>query len=492
MPRPDLIANIIAPAPKAAKPARLQKGLMDIQAGKTGYVPQIHENPQGKVHKQPAPHADRPQRAEADHTAADPQQIETQDVKSSGNEAKADCKSAKNEHGSKDAASTDKADTTKDTHDDAATQTTLSLVAAQETAVLPSGDTLAVAATDGTDALLNSALPDQAAPAQTPASPLNIVLSAQAAVAAAVTAATPVASAETSTQISADTNIATDGVEPVNVNGQGAAAKPAPLLPQNIETTTIPQVAETASAHDENAVEETSTITPETNAADEQAKVHTLPEQASDQAKAVLAAKENHGTVKTDQGLHLGHQISKVDAPTTTPPQQLGLQVGQHQAAQQPAAAPVVDVQQAQLRAPMALERVPFEITAAAHKGEKEFTIRLDPADLGSIDVSVSVDKHGKVSTHLVVERSETLDQLRRDSQNLERALQNSGLKTDSNSLQFSLRDQNAQNFAQNRNDNQLTRRGVLEVGVQDMNGWVPPQYASLSQGRGSGIDMRI
>ena len=100
----------------------------------------------------------------------------------------------------------------------------------------------------------------------------------------------------------------------------------------------------------------------------------------------------------------------------------------------------------AQTRAPLALARVPFEIAASAHRGEKQFQIRLDPAELGGIDVTVSIDKHGKVATHLVVERPETLDQLRRDQPNLERALSNSGLKTDSGAMQFSLKDQSGQN----------------------------------------------
>ena len=129
---------------------------------------------------------------------------------------------------------------------------------------------------------------------------------------------------------------------------------------------------------------------------------------------------------------------------------------------------------------------------AAAHKGEKEFSIRLDPPDLGRVDVSVSVDKGGKVSTHLVVERSETLDQLRRDAPNLERAFQNSGLKTDSGSLQFSLRDQNAQNFSQDQTERNVTRRGVLEVDLSQLNGWAKPQLASLGLGRGSGVDLSV
>jgi chemotaxis protein MotD len=103
----------------------------------------------------------------------------------------------------------------------------------------------------------------------------------------------------------------------------------------------------------------------------------------------------------------------------------------------------------------------------------------------------MSVDKNGKVSTHLIVERSETLDQLRRDAPNLERALQNSGLKTDSGSLQFSLRDQNAQNFAQ-QNDDAVTRRGAMHVELHETTSLALPRAAYLGAARGAGIDIRI
>lgn len=81
------------------------------------------------------------------------------------------------------------------------------------------------------------------------------------------------------------------------------------------------------------------------------------------------------------------------------------------------------------------------EITAQARDGKNHFEIRLDPPDLGRIDVRLDVDRQGQVTSHLVVERSETLDLLRRDAPSLERALQSAGLKTDGG-VEYSLRDQ--------------------------------------------------
>ena len=94
------------------------------------------------------------------------------------------------------------------------------------------------------------------------------------------------------------------------------------------------------------------------------------------------------------------------------------------------------------------LSGVAAEITAQVRDGKNRFEIRLDPPDLGRIDVTLNVDKQGQVTSHLVVDRSETLDLLRRDAPSLERALQSAGLKTDSGGLEFSLRDQSQQRSA--------------------------------------------
>jgi flagellar hook-length control protein FliK len=85
------------------------------------------------------------------------------------------------------------------------------------------------------------------------------------------------------------------------------------------------------------------------------------------------------------------------------------------------------------------------EIVSRAHEGLRRFEIRLDPPELGRIDVRLDVDRGGNVTSRLTVERAETLDLLRRDAPQLERALQQAGLNTEGG-LQFSLRDQNFAN----------------------------------------------
>jgi flagellar hook-length control protein FliK len=91
--------------------------------------------------------------------------------------------------------------------------------------------------------------------------------------------------------------------------------------------------------------------------------------------------------------------------------------------------------------AAVTLPQVAVTIATRFKAGESRFQIRLDPAELGRIDVDLTVDKGGQATTTLTVERMDTLDLLQRDSRALERALGAAGFKTDQGSLQFNLRD---------------------------------------------------
>lgn len=91
---------------------------------------------------------------------------------------------------------------------------------------------------------------------------------------------------------------------------------------------------------------------------------------------------------------------------------------------------------------PSAAEQVGIHLTRAAQSGATRFTIQLHPAELGRVDVKMEVTHDGKIHAVVTADRQDTLDMLQRDARGLERALQSSGLKADSNSLSFSLRDQ--------------------------------------------------
>jgi hypothetical protein len=122
----------------------------------------------------------------------------------------------------------------------------------------------------------------------------------------------------------------------------------------------------------------------------------------------------------------------------------------------QNAPSPVVDAAKTDtlaraVAAPLA--QVPHIIAIEARKmdasGMREFTIRLDPAELGRIDVKLEVKADGYVTATVQADQSSTFDLLRQDARGFEQALADSGLKTNSDSLNFSLRRDAESAFAQ-------------------------------------------
>jgi flagellar hook-length control protein FliK len=133
------------------------------------------------------------------------------------------------------------------------------------------------------------------------------------------------------------------------------------------------------------------------------------------------------------------------------------------------------------------------EIAATVQSGKTHFEVRLDPADLGRIDVRIDVDRNGQVTSHLTVEKPETLSMLKQDAPQLQQALNDAGLKSGSGGLQFSLRDQ-SQSGQNNPNNNQTGGQPQrLVVNEEDS---VPAAIAGRSYGRmmgaSGGVDIRV
>ncbi len=131
---------------------------------------------------------------------------------------------------------------------------------------------------------------------------------------------------------------------------------------------------------------------------------------------------------------------------------------------------------------------MPIEIANKALAGKNHFEIRLDPPELGRIEVHLDVDRDGNVTSRLIADRHDTLDLLRRDSAGLERALQDAGLKTSDNGLQFSLRDQST-----GRQDNSGSDTATIVVEDETLAPTVTAQrwYSRLA-GQGSGVDIQV
>lgn len=141
--------------------------------------------------------------------------------------------------------------------------------------------------------------------------------------------------------------------------------------------------------------------------------------------------------------------------------------------------------------APVPLDGLAADIALRAAGGNSRFEIRLDPAELGRIDVRLDVDKHGQVTSHLTVERPATLDMLRRDAPQLQQALEDAGLKTGDGGLQFSLRDQSSSGQQNDNGSGRQSRRLVIAE-----ENTVPVPAAGRNYGRmlgsSGGVDIRV
>ena len=136
------------------------------------------------------------------------------------------------------------------------------------------------------------------------------------------------------------------------------------------------------------------------------------------------------------------------------------------------------------------LSGLAVEIAVSARSGKSRFEIRLDPADLGRIDVRIDVDRNGRVTSHLTVEKPETLSMLRQDAPQLQRTLDDAGLKTGNGGLQFSLRDQSSSG-----RDGDETGRNAQRLVISD-DETIPAAIAGRTYGRvlgsSSGVDIRV
>jgi flagellar hook-length control protein FliK len=186
------------------------------------------------------------------------------------------------------------------------------------------------------------------------------------------------------------------------------------------------------------------------------------------------------------------HVSAGTNAPTSSVNTDASLQASTTFLPQAPSTPPVLSAANltatAATGAMVPLSGLAVEIAASAHSGKTRFDVRLDPADLGRIDVRIDVDRNGQVTSHLRVEKPETLSMLQQDAPQLRQALDDAGLKTGNGGLQFSLRDQSSS--GQNQSGGNAQRLVISEDDT------VPVAVAGRSYGRvlgsNSGVDIRV
>lgn len=134
---------------------------------------------------------------------------------------------------------------------------------------------------------------------------------------------------------------------------------------------------------------------------------------------------------------------------------------------------------------------VPVEIGLKSLGGVNRFDIRLDPDDLGQIDVRLDI-KDGHVRAHIVVERPEALLSLQRETSQLERALEQAGFRTGEDGVSLSLRQQGQGDTGNGRGENR--EAGDQSPGRERDADAAPPvqPVRRYAWGRASGVDRHI
>ncbi len=134
------------------------------------------------------------------------------------------------------------------------------------------------------------------------------------------------------------------------------------------------------------------------------------------------------------------------------------------------------------------LNNIAVHIASQASAGNQRFNIRLDPPELGRIDIRLEISRDGQTMTHLAVEKPETLDLLRQDSRALERALNNAGLDSRNGSLSFSLKDDSQDKQQARSSQSDGTPDGDEPLIEQDVDEPVVTRTLNMS----SGLDISI
>ena len=91
-----------------------------------------------------------------------------------------------------------------------------------------------------------------------------------------------------------------------------------------------------------------------------------------------------------------------------------------------------------------ATQLVAASMTKAGKDGLDTITLRLDPPELGNVNVRLQFGKDKAVKAVVTVEKPETFLMLQREAHNLERALQSAGLETTAESVTFELAQDNS------------------------------------------------
>ncbi len=86
------------------------------------------------------------------------------------------------------------------------------------------------------------------------------------------------------------------------------------------------------------------------------------------------------------------------------------------------------------------VEQIQVQMKSAMKDGVSRITVKLDPAELGEVEIKMEIGATGKAGVVISCDRPQTLELLQRDAKQLQQMLTDLGLSADSDSLSFNLR----------------------------------------------------
>lgn len=147
--------------------------------------------------------------------------------------------------------------------------------------------------------------------------------------------------------------------------------------------------------------------------------------------------------------------------------------------------------------APHTAQHLAGQITRQFNNGQRVFDIRLDPAELGKVDVRLELRADNRVHAVLSAERPETLAELQRAARDLERSLNEAGLELAEEGLTFQLSDEGGDTPGSQRDPSATTMPIFAEGGEIGLTDEATAPIVQQSKygfllSRRSGVDMRV
>jgi flagellar hook-length control protein FliK len=145
-------------------------------------------------------------------------------------------------------------------------------------------------------------------------------------------------------------------------------------------------------------------------------------------------------------------------------------------------------------------EQIAVKIRQAVGEGADKINIKLNPHELGRVEVRLEMSKDGGIVATVLADRQETLDMLQKDARGLERALNDAGLRTDAASLTYGLRGDGQKDLANGRersgrngsNTRNPDREALSRIEFGETTGLARSNAYRRPLGANDGVDIRV